>query len=133
MCYFIINHTRKHVYSLENWHDTFDDVMDKNPQWSTTDNIDYQDDDSEYIGSLLKPHYTTNLTEHDLPNYTQDPKFLIWYMNSLGFNVYDITRAINVWEGLPEFEIAQGCIQELMEWKKDEDEDMLCDMMSRAM
>jgi hypothetical protein len=136
MCYFIINHTRKHVYSLENWQDTFDDVMDKNPGWRTTDNIDYQDDNSEYIGSLLKQQYTTNLTVHDLPHYTQDPAFLIWYMNSLGFNVYDITRAINVWEGRPEFEVAQNCIEELMEWKKDNeenDEDMLCDMMSRVM
>jgi hypothetical protein len=136
MCQFIINHTRKHVYSLDNWQDTFDDVMDKNPQWRTTDNIDYQDDNSEYIGSLLKQQYTTNLTVHDLPHYTQDPAFLIWYMNSLGFNVYDITRAINVWEGRPEFEVAQNCIEELMEWKKDNeenDEDMLCDMMSRVM
>ena len=136
MCYFIINHTRKHVYSLDNWQDTFDDVMDKNPEWKTTDNIDYQDDNSEYIGSLLKQQYTTNLTVHDLPHYTQDPAFLIWYMNSLGFNVYDITRAINVWEGRPEFEVAQNCIEELMEWKKDNeenDEDMLCDMMSRVM
>jgi len=136
MCQFIINHTRKHVYSLDNWQDTFDDVMDKNPQWRTTDNIDYQDDNSEYIGSLLKQQYTTTLTVHDLPHYTQDPAFLIWYMNSLGFNVYDITRAINVWEGRPEFEVAQNCIEELMEWKKDNeenDEDMLCDMMSRVM
>jgi hypothetical protein len=136
MCQFIINHTRKHVYSLDNWQDTFDDVMDKNPEWRTTDNIDYQDDNSEYIGSLLKQQYTTNLTVHDLPHYTQDPAFLIWYMNSLGFNVYDITRAINVWEGRPEFEVAQNCIEELMEWKKDNeenDEDMLCDMMSRVM
>jgi hypothetical protein len=110
--------------------------MDKNPEWRTTDNIDYQDDNSEYIGSLLKQQYTTNLTVHDLPHYTQDPAFLIWYMNSLGFNVYDITRAINVWEGRPEFEVAQNCIEELMEWKKDNeenDEDMLCDMMSRVM
>lgn len=134
MSYFLINHTRKYVYKLDNWHDTFDDVMDKNPTWQTTDNIDCQDDDSELIGSLLKQQYATNLTVHDLPCYTQDPQFLVWYMNSLGFNIYDISRAINIWEGRPEFQIAQDCIEDLMEWKKEkEDVDMLCDMMSSVM
>ena len=137
MSYFLINHTRKYVYKLDNWHDTFDDVMDKNPTWQTTDNIDCQDDDSELIGSLLKQQYATNLTVHDLPCYTQDPQFLVWYMNSLGFSVYDITRAINIWEGRPEFQIAQDCIEDLMEWKKEQEEsndvDMLCDMMSSVM
>ena len=134
MSYFVINHTRKYVYKLDNWHDTFDDVMDKNPTWQTTDNIDCQDDDSELIGSLLKQQYATNLTVHDLPCYTQDPQFLVWYMNSLGFNIYDISRAINIWEGRPEFQIAQDCIEDLMEWKKEqEDVDMLCDMMSSVM
>ena len=134
MSYFIINHTRKYIYRLENWHDTFEDVMDKNSTWQTTDNIDCQDDDSELIGSLLKQQYATNLTIHDLPCYTQDPQFLVWYMHSLGFNIYDISRAINIWEGRPEFQLAQDCIEDLMEWKKEkEDVDMLCDMMNKVM
>jgi len=119
---------------LENWHDTFEDVMDKNSTWQTTDNIDCQDDDSELIGSLLKQQYATNLTIHDLPCYTQDPQFLVWYMHSLGFNIYDISRAINIWEGRPEFQLAQDCIEDLMEWKKEkEDVDTLCDMMNSVM
>jgi hypothetical protein len=108
--------------------------MDKNPQWVMTDNIDCQDDDSEIIGSLMKQCYTTNLTVYELPQYTEDPQFLIWYMNSIGFSIYDITRAINIWEGRPEFKIAQESIEKLMEWKKEnEEEQMLCDMMSRVM
>lgn len=135
MSYFIINHTRKYVYKLDNWHDTFDDVMDKNPHWLVADHIDFQDDDSEYIGSMLRLHYATNMTIHDLPCYTQDPEFLIWYMNSLGFSVYDMTRAITIWEGRPEFEMAQNSINKLMKWKaeNDDDEDMLCNMMNRVM
>jgi len=137
MSYFVINHTRKFIYRLENWQDTFEDVMDKNPHWASADNIDFQDDDSEHIGSLMKQQYATNMTVHDLPCYTQDPQFLIWYMNSLGFNVYDITRAINIWEGRPEFQVAQDCIEDLMEWKNDkqqsDDVDMLCDMMGKVM
>jgi len=58
-------------------------------------------------------------------------------MHSLGFNIYDITRAINIWEGRPEFQLAQDCIEDLMEWKKEKEEsndvDMLCDMMNSAM
>ena len=86
MSYFIINHTRKYIYKLENWHDTFEDVMDKNPTWQMSDNVDFQDDDVEQIELHLKQSYSTNITVYDVAYYTTDPKVLIYYMKCQGFN-----------------------------------------------
>lgn len=139
MSYFIINHTRKYIYKLENWHDTFEDVMDKNPTWQMSDNVDFQDDDVEQIELHLKQSYSTNITVYDVAYYTTDSKVLIYYMKCQGFNDYDISRAINIWQGLPEFQVAQYSIDELVAWTKgqqnsgDASEMMLCDMMKRIM
>jgi hypothetical protein len=141
MAYLVINHSRKSIYRLCDWRETFDDVMEANPEWGMKDNIDCYDEDLEIIESCLKLDYQTNFEACELPQYIRDPEFLVWYMDAQGFSLYDITRAINFWDGKPEFEKACGAIDDVIAWKKSmdcadddgEDEMMLCAKMQTAM
>ena len=136
MAYFVINHSHKRIYQLCDWRETFDEVMDANPTWSMKDDLDCYDDDHEVVESYLKLDYTTNLGVSQLPYYIRDPEFLVWYMDAHDFSLYDISRAINAWHGKPEFERAQNAMDDLITWKKnneDEDITMLCETMTKSM
>jgi hypothetical protein len=149
MSYFLVNHSAKQIYRLTGWRDTFEDVMDANPTWNLKDDVEYYEDDVDAIWSFLKLDYSTNLNVYELPTYIHDPEFLVWYMDAQGFSMYDISRAINAWDGNPVlFQKAHDAIDDLMNWKHeqeymsgekdatgyaDEDEMMLCDTMTRVM
>lgn len=140
MVYFVVNHSHKRIYRLSNWRETFDEVMDANPSWRMKDDVECYDDDTDAIEGLLKLDYTTNMTVYELPQYIDDPELLVWYMNAHGSSMYDISCAINAWDGTDKFEKAHSAIDDLIAWKKeqeymtgDEDEMMLCETMARVM
>jgi hypothetical protein len=57
-------------------------------------------------------------------------------MDAHDFSLYDISRAINAWHGKPEFERAQNAIDDLIAWKKNNEDDditMLCETMAKSM
>lgn len=149
MSYFLVNHSVKHIYKLINdYRQTFDDILDENPTWNLKDNVDYYEDDVDAIQNFVKMDYSTNLSIYELPVYIQDPEFLVWYMDSQGFGLYDISRAIKYWDGKPEFKKGEDAIEDLIAWKEeqkymsgeddmtgyaDTDELMLCEKMQTAM
>ena len=146
--YFVVNHSNKYVYRLSNWRETFDEVMDANPNWRIADEFDCFQDDIEPIENLLKLGYATNLGIYELPVYIRDPECLVWYMDTHGWGLYDITRAIKIWDGTEKFTQANSTIDDMIEWKReqeymsgekdatgyaDQDEMMLCEMMTHIM
>ncbi len=144
MAYFVVNHSQKRIYRLTHWRETFEEVMDANPDWDMGDDVECYDDDTDAIEGLLKLDYTTNLNVYELPQYMTDPEFLVWYMDAHGASLYDITRAIKAWDGTDKFQKANAAIDDMLEWKKNnmmsgstgyanQDEMMLCDMMGRVM
>ena len=148
MMSFVVNHSQKNVYRLSNWRETFEEVMDTNPTWSMKDNIEYYEDEPDTIETLLKHDYTTNMNVYELPNYIKDPEFLVWYMDTHGWGLYDISRAVKIWDGTEKFDQANSAIDDMIEWKHeqeymsgekdatgyaDQDEMMLCETMARVM
>jgi hypothetical protein len=137
MVYFVVNRDFKQVYRLNNWRETFDEVMDANPGWSMQDDIDCYDDDPDVIESYLKLNYKTNLGVYELTQYIRDPEYLVWYMDAHGFGLYDISRAINVWDGEPESIKAHAALNKVAERQymgvEDDDVTMLCKTMNKVM
>ena len=142
MTYFVVNHSYKSIYRLSNWRQTFDEVMDANPTWGMKDDIECYDEDTEAIEELMKLDYITNLNVYELSQYVSDPEFLVWYMGTHEFSVYDITRAINNWEGHSiQFKKAHDALDDFISWKHEQeymsgekDEvDMLCEKMHTVM
>lgn len=148
MAYFVVNHSAKQIYRMTNWRQTFDEVMDDNPSWGMKDDVECYDDDTDAIEGLLRLDYVSNLNVYELPQYISDPEFLVWYMDSHGSSLYDITRAIKSWDGTDKFHKANSAIEDMLAWKHeqeymsgekdatgyaDEDEMMLCETMNKVM
>lgn len=140
--YFVVNHSQKYVYRLSHWRETFDEVMDANPTWNMADDFDCFEDDIEPVETLLKLGYATNLGVYELPIYIRDPECLVWYMDTHEFGLYDITRAINVWEqNDTRFQQAQKAVDSLIAHKNEldymdaveDDIDMICNTMNKVM
>lgn len=148
MSYFVVNHSQKSVYRLSNWRQTYDEVMDENPYWCMSDDIEFYEFEVEPIEAVLKLDYSSNLNVYELPLYIRDPAFLVWYMDTHGFGLYDISRAIKHWDGKPEFKQGEDAIDDLIAWKEeqrymsgeddmtgyaDTDELMLCEKLQSSM
>lgn len=136
MSYFVVNHSRKEIYRLSHWRETFDDVIDANPTWTMKDDVECYEDDVEIVGNLLRLDYSTNIQAHELPIYIRDPEFLVWYMDSHEYGTYDISKIVNSWTDSSTYEKAQDAFDDLLDWKKnknDSDVDMLCEKMQTAM
>lgn len=130
MAYFVVNHSRKEIYRLSHWRETFYDVMDANPIWTMKDSIDCYDDDVPVIESFLKLDYSSNIPVTELLNYIRDPEFLVWYMDSHEYGDYDISQVIDSCDSTELCEKLESAFNDLIEWRKqNNDMDMLCAAM----
>jgi len=144
MSYFVVNQTRKQIYKMAHRMESYFEVLEGNPLWTNLDDIVFVDNDVEpIIGNYMKLDYKTNLDPLEIPLYLTDPDYIVWYMDANEYSLEMICRAINVWEGNDK-KRAEEAMEDMLEWKEEQkrmhgyeepndDEDMLCHAMNRAM